>query len=176
MEAVFYIIAVLALIIVFKENNDYKQENKKLLADLDYADKTYQELEKRHLKVEKTDVSLRKEIKELTKLKDENNNLRYILKKIKTSYINNPSSSKNELDKFLKEEYNSLKKEESLVKEEYELSSEDNELLIQENHLLRQQNENYEKQIDELRESNKHIHKYIDTINNLNNEVQVLIK
>ena len=174
-EVIFYIVAIFAIFLLVRENQNQKKRIEKLKESVANGTRDYKYLENRHFEIEKTNAKLAHEVKILSTFKVENERLKTLLNKIKSSYSNNICDSKDQLDGLLRDEYELIKEEEELIKEEESLLAEDNELLKEEESLLREQNDNYRQQIDELRESNKHIHKYVETINKLNHKVQELI-
>jgi len=184
LDVIFYIIAVVALVLVFKENIKYKNLTESLTLELDDIKHKYKLLSNEFDKLEKVDIKQRYDINNLKAFKTEAARLRLLLKKVKDAYANGKleerslqeNSIKYDMDKLLKDEVHLLKEQEDILKEEERLLSSDNSLLQEENELLTKEVDNLKKQISELRVANKKIPKYIETINELNDEVSKLIE
>lgn len=184
LDVVFYFIAIVALVLVFKENIKYKNLNETLSFELNELQTKYKLLSNEFEKLEKIDTKQRYDINNLKVFKTEAARLRLLLKKVKDAYANGKLEGtidqskdiKYDMDKLLKDEVHLLKEQEDILKEEERILSQNNALLQEENELQTKEINNLKKQISELRLENKKIPKYIETINELNDEVSKLIK
>jgi len=173
-EFIFYVIAFLALIILFRDNSKCRSKLKEIEASNETLTKENQKYQKINLEISEDAIKIKKRFQDTKRLIDENKKLKLLLKQIRSSIVNNFSTANQEVDQLLKEEYQLLKEEEELVKEESDLLVEDNKLLQEEKRLLQAQIVNYQKQIDELRVATEKQHEYLEMIDKLNKKIEEL--